>query len=162
MADTKRARILIADDSEINIMILREFLGDDYDVVTATDGEQALQRIGEEPPDLVLLDILMPGLDGYQVCGKLKGDERTAEIPVIFITALDDAAAESRGLELGAIDFITKPFNPAVVMAGSPTTSPCARPPGSRRTWSASCATTSSPPWARSSPCRSSCSWTTT
>jgi signal transduction histidine kinase len=59
----------------------------------------------------------MPGLDGYQVCGKLKGDERTAEIPVIFITALDDAAAESRGLELGAIDFITKPFNPGIVKA---------------------------------------------
>jgi CheY-like chemotaxis protein len=117
MADTQRARILIADDSETNILVLREFLDDAYDIAAATDGAQALQRIGEDPPDLVLLDIMMPGMDGYQVCERLKNDERTAEIPVIFITALDDVAAESRGLELGAIDFITKPFNPGIVKA---------------------------------------------
>jgi len=117
MTGTKRARILIADDSEINVLVLREFLEDDYDIITALDGGQALRRIEEDPPDIVLLDIMMPGLDGYQVCERLKSDDRTAEIPVIFITALDDAAAESRGLELGAIDFITKPFNPGIVKA---------------------------------------------
>ena len=111
------ATVLVADDSETNILVLREFLGDAYDIVTATDGWEALRRIGEDPPDLVLLDIMMPGMDGYQVCERLKADEGTAEIPVIFITALDDVAAESRGLELGAIDFITKPFNPGIVKA---------------------------------------------
>lgn len=117
MTGMKRARILIADDSEINVLVLREFLEDDYDIITASDGGQALRRIEEDPPDIVLLDIMMPGLDGYQVCERLKGNDRTAEIPVIFITALDDVAAESRGLELGAIDFITKPFNPGIVKA---------------------------------------------
>ena len=146
MTANRRASVLLVDDTEINIEFLTEFLGEEYDFTAARSGREALDRVAACPPDIILLDIVMPGMDGFEVCRRLKADERTADIPVIFITALDDVSAETRGLALGAIDFITKPFNPAVVMAGSPTTSPCARPPGSRRTWSASCATTSSRP----------------
>ena len=112
-----RARILIVDDTPFNIELLAGFLAPAYDVDTATIGEKALEIVGASPPDLVLLDIVMPGMDGFEVCRRIKSDETTSDIPVIFITALDDVAAETRGLELGAIDFITKPFNPAVVRA---------------------------------------------
>jgi two-component system, sensor histidine kinase and response regulator len=107
----------VVDDTEVNIDILAEFLGGEYDIDTATNGPQALQKAATSPPDLILLDVMMPGMDGFEVCARLKADEKTADIPIIFITALDDVAAETRGLALGAIDFITKPFNPAVVRA---------------------------------------------
>lgn len=112
-----RAKILVVDDAEVNIDILIEFLGAEYDVDTATDGALALARCIAKPPDIILLDVIMPGMDGFEVCRRLKADDRTAEIPVIFITALDDISSETRGLALGAIDFITKPFNPGVVRA---------------------------------------------
>lgn len=117
MEDQKRAKILVVDDAELNIDILVEFLGGEYDVVTAASGQRALEIAAFAPPDIILLDVVMPGMDGFEVCRRLKSDERTADIPIIFITALDDVAAETTGLALGAIDFITKPFNPGVVRA---------------------------------------------
>lgn len=117
MANPARTKILVVDDTEVNISILAEFLGPEYDIDTAAGGLQALQRVAAAPPDLILLDVMMPGMDGFEVCRRLKSDDQTADIPIIFITALDDVAAETRGLALGAIDFITKPFNPAVVRA---------------------------------------------
>jgi CheY-like chemotaxis protein len=117
MANPARAKILVVDDTEVNISILAEFLGPEYDIDTAAGGLQALQRVAAAPPDLILLDVMMPGMDGFEVCRRLKSDDQTADIPIIFITALDDVATETRGLALGAIDFITKPFNPAVVRA---------------------------------------------
>lgn len=117
MAHRTRAKILVVDDTQVNIDILAEFLGGEYDIDTAASGPKALQSVTATPPDLILLDVLMPDMDGFEVCARLKADEKTADIPVIFITALDDVAAETRGLALGAIDFITKPFNPAVVRA---------------------------------------------
>jgi CheY-like chemotaxis protein len=117
MTDNRRASVLVVDDTEINIEFLSAFLGEEYDFAAARSGLEALEHVAASTPDLILLDIIMPGMDGYEVCRRLKADERTADIPVIFITALDDVAAETMGLALGAIDFITKPFNPAVVMA---------------------------------------------
>jgi CheY-like chemotaxis protein len=117
MAAPKRPKILVVDDTEVNISILAEFLAGEYDIDTAASGPQALERVAYSPPDLILLDVMMPGMDGFEVCGRLKSDEPTADIPIIFITALDDVTAETKGLALGAIDFITKPFNPAVVRA---------------------------------------------
>jgi CheY-like chemotaxis protein len=85
-------------------------------VKAATSGAKALQICAAEPPpDLVLLDVVMPGLSGYEVCRSLKADERTARIPVIFVTGLEDEGEEARGLSLGAVDFIRKPIDPVVV-----------------------------------------------
>jgi len=117
MTDQARRPILIVDDAETNIDILIECLGEAYDLRVATSGPEALASVASFPPDLILLDIVMPGMDGFEVCRRLKADEKTADIPVIFITALDDVAAETKGLALGAIDFITKPFNPGIVKA---------------------------------------------
>lgn len=117
MAQHQRPKILIVDDAAVNIDILSEFLADHCDVLVAADGPSALATVASSPPDLILLDIVMPGMDGFEVCRRLKDDEKTADIPIIFITALDDVTAETRGLALGAIDFIAKPFNPAVVRA---------------------------------------------
>jgi len=117
MTGKKRSKILIVDDTEVNIDILVEFLGDTYDVSTAPDGFAALESVAANPPDLILLDIMMPGLDGFGVCAKLKGDAATSDIPIIFVTTLSDMATESRGFDLGAADFITKPFSSAVVRA---------------------------------------------
>jgi len=113
----QRATVLIVDDTELNFKILEQFLGDAYDLISATSGKEALERVAAAPPDLILLDIMMPGMDGYEVCTRLKSDETTSDIPIIFITALSDVSSESRGLDLGAIDFITKPFNPGIVKA---------------------------------------------
>ncbi len=107
-----RATILIVDDEPINIEMLAETLGDDYEIVFATGGAQALIMAETARPDLVLLDVVMPRMDGFEVCQLLKQNKETAGIPVIFATALGDSAAEIRGLELGAVDFITKPINP--------------------------------------------------
>jgi sigma-B regulation protein RsbU (phosphoserine phosphatase) len=110
-------RVMVVDDTEANIDILLETLADDYKVVVATDGESALEDIEKSPPDLILLDIMMPGMDGYEVCQKLKNSEITRNIPVIFLTALKEEGDEARGLGLGAVDYITKPFNPELVKA---------------------------------------------
>ena len=110
--------ILVVDDTEANIDVLLDALGSDYDDVrVAMEGESALQAVAESPPDLILLDILMPKMDGYKVCEILKSDIKTRNIPVIFVTALSDAQDEKRGLDLGAVDYITKPFSTALVKA---------------------------------------------
>ncbi|HQL94294.1 MAG TPA: response regulator [Candidatus Hydrogenedentes bacterium] len=109
--------ILAVDDTEANLDILVETLGDEYDIAVALDGEAALDLAGDTPPDLILLDIMMPGMDGYQVCEALSRSLLTRNVPVIFLTALTDERDEARGLALGAVDYITKPFSPALVKA---------------------------------------------
>lgn len=117
MAFIQTMTVLVVDDVQENVDILLEILDDLCEVAVALDGESALDLIRNAPPNLILLDIMMPGMDGYEVCRRLKSDPLTREIPIIFITALDSSEDESRGLSLGAIDYITKPFNPTVVRA---------------------------------------------
>jgi diguanylate cyclase (GGDEF)-like protein len=112
-----RPRILIVDDERININILNSLLKADYKIMAATSGEQAIKAAVDSQPDLILLDILMPGMDGHQVCRKLKSNPVTHAIPIIFITAMGDAENETMGFALGAVDYISKPFNNAVVKA---------------------------------------------
>lgn len=112
-----RPRILVVDDTPSHIKTLAEMLRQDYDLRVATEGLQALELAEAQPPDLVLLDIVMPGMDGMEVCRRLKANPATADVPVIFVTAKDDAEDEARGLELGAVDYIRKPFNIAIVRA---------------------------------------------
>ena len=112
---TPRARLLIVDDDPINIRLLDGMLSDDYDISVALGGEQALKRVATTPPDLILLDVQMVDMDGYEVCRRLKEGEHTRDIPVIFVTANGDANEEIKGLELGAVDYITKPFHPLIV-----------------------------------------------
>jgi len=107
--------VLLVDDVASNIDILLDILDDDYDVSVAMDGESALEFIAEEAPDIILLDIMMPGMSGYEVCERLKADAQTKHIPVIFVTARTDAANQSKGLALGAVDYIFKPVDPAEV-----------------------------------------------
>lgn len=114
----ERAKILIVDDERLNLNVLSDLLRQDYRVVLAKNGNQALDRVNSEnPPDLVLLDVLMPKMDGYEVLRKMKSSDETKDIPVIFITALDSEHDEARGLEMGAVDYIRKPFHPPIVMA---------------------------------------------
>ncbi|TXT38814.1 MAG: pleD-1 [Comamonadaceae bacterium] len=112
-----KPRLLVVDDQPINIQVMHQIFAANYQVFMATDGAQALNFCRTTPPDLVLLDIVMPGMDGFEVCAALKADPSTRDISVIFVTAHTDAAQETRGLELGAVDFISKPVNPAVVRA---------------------------------------------
>jgi diguanylate cyclase (GGDEF)-like protein len=112
-----RPRILIVDDERININILNALLKTDYKIMAATSGEQAIKAAVDGHPDLILLDILMPGMDGHQICRKLKSEPSTRSIPIIFITAMGDAENETMGFALGAVDYIPKPFNNAVVKA---------------------------------------------
>lgn len=115
---TEKKNILIVDDEPINITVLMGFLKDDYRLVAATDGQQALDRASATPkPDLILLDIMMPGLSGYDVCRQLKGNPETHDIPVIFVSAMGETDDETNGFELGAVDYITKPISPPVVQA---------------------------------------------
>lgn len=114
----ERERVLIADDVPVNIKILTNVLGEKYEVQAVESGEAALDIAqSENPPDIVLLDIRMPGMDGYEVCKRLKNEASTRDIPVIFLTALDGKEEEVEGLRLGAVDYITKPFCPPVVLA---------------------------------------------
>ncbi len=113
-----KATILVVDDVPANIDLLVGILGDDYRVQAAMNGEKALQILSAPPfPDLILLDIMMPVMDGYEVCERLKDREETREIPIIFVTALDDVADETKGLALGAVDYITKPISAPIVRA---------------------------------------------
>ncbi|MDM8515653.1 adenylate/guanylate cyclase domain-containing protein [Desulfobacterales bacterium HSG16] len=114
----QKPRILVIDDSPINIRVLVDSLMSEYEISVATNGKDALNiTASENPPDLILLDIMMPEMDGYEVCGRLNADERTRRIPVIFITARNREDDETRGLELGAVDYITKPFCAAIAKA---------------------------------------------
>ncbi len=112
-----RPRILVVDDQPTNIQTLYQILKGDYDVSMATDGSQAIGLCQRRQPDLVLLDVVMPGLDGFEVCKRLKSDPATRDVPVIFVTARDGVEDETMGLAVGAVDFITKPVNPPVVLA---------------------------------------------
>ena len=113
----KRQTVMIVDDTPANIEILSESLGDEYELFFATSGADALELIRADKPDLILLDIMMPGMDGYQLCSILKGDPSTRDIPVIFVTAMIGEEEEIKGLELGAIDYLTKPISPHIVRA---------------------------------------------
>jgi putative two-component system response regulator len=117
--DTKPAQtILIVDDTPQNLTILGELLQPYYRVRAANSGERALRAAGLQPtPDLILLDVMMPGMDGYAVLERLRADPATRNIPVIFVTAMHGVESEEHGLELGAVDYITKPINPAIVLA---------------------------------------------
>ncbi|MFC1886178.1 HD-GYP domain-containing protein [Thermodesulfobacteriota bacterium] len=113
---SEKSRLLIVDDTPENIQILMETLKDEYTIAASISGQKALQMAAADPvPDLILLDIMMPGLDGYQVCEKLKAGDKTKNIPVIFVTAMAEEADEQKGLNLGAVDYIAKPFRPGLV-----------------------------------------------
>lgn len=110
--------VLIVDDTPDNLDILKGILKDTYKVKAAIHGNKALEiASSDSPPDIILLDIMMPEIDGFEICKRLKAKKATEDIPIIFITALGDIENETKGLELGAVDYITKPFNPAVVVA---------------------------------------------
>nr|WP_281432211.1 diguanylate cyclase [Desulfatitalea alkaliphila] len=118
MALQEKATILVVDDQRSNLMVLSKLLKDDYRVLVANNGAKALAlSTGDHPPVLVLLDIEMPGIDGYEVCRRLKANEKANAIAVIFVTARDAAEDEEKGLRLGAVDYISKPFHPAIVRA---------------------------------------------
>lgn len=110
-------KILAVDDQPSNLEVLRGILSDCYALAFAKSGEQALEVAARHHPDLILLDIMMPGMDGYEVCRRLKADPATRDIPVIFLTARCDIASEKTGLDLGAVDYITKPISPPIVEA---------------------------------------------
>ena len=112
-----RPTLLVVDDDPINIQALYRVFADDHQVLMATTGAQALEMCLARQPDLVLLDVMMPDMDGYEVCRRLKEDPATRDIPVIFVTAHNDSAAEAQGLDLGAADFISKPIHPKIVRA---------------------------------------------
>jgi putative two-component system response regulator len=113
-----KATILVVDDTTENIDVLNGILSDTYKIKVALNGEKALKiASSKEPPDLILLDIMMPGIDGYEVCKRLKKSPVTKSIPVIFVTAKGEVDDETKGFELGAVDYITKPVSPPVVLA---------------------------------------------
>jgi len=117
MNQTKET-ILIVDDERYNINFLVSILKSDYRILVAKNGVEALKRASaDSPPNLILLDIIMPDMNGYEVCKRLKAENQTKDIPVIFVTAMNKEYDEAKGLEIGAIDYITKPFSPAVVKA---------------------------------------------
>jgi len=112
IADQPPARVLIVDDELHNRQLLEVMLTPEgFFLQTATSGEEALEMVAQQPPDLILLDIMMPGMDGYQVAGKIKSNRATANIPVIMVTALDDRQSRMFGLSAGAEDFLTKPVD---------------------------------------------------
>ncbi len=113
-----RCSILIVDDVAANLQVLNSLLKDEYRTLIATNGQKALELArSDSPPDLILLDIMMPDLDGYEVCGQLQADPQTAEIPVIFITGKVELVDEIRGFSLGCVDYITKPISPPILKA---------------------------------------------
>lgn len=117
MTETRKNTLLVVDDTPENIDVLRGLLEEDYVVKVATRGQLALKIVAAQPPDLILLDVMMPEMDGYEVCRQLKENEDTRHIPVIFVTAKGEADDEAKGFELGAADYITKPVSPPIVRA---------------------------------------------
>lgn len=113
--ETKRAKILIIDDLPANITQLNVLLKEEYQVFFAINGPDGLEIAQNQQPDLILLDVEMPGMDGYEVCERLKADPQTEQIPVVFVTAHTDVGEEEKGLQLGAVDYVHKPFSPLLV-----------------------------------------------
>lgn len=113
----ERPKILVVDDEPTNLQILREVLSADYRLLFARDGEKALQLAHDERPNLILLDVMMPGLTGLETCRRLKGMPATRSVPVIFVTALNDVSDEAAGFDAGAVDYIAKPISPPIVRA---------------------------------------------
>lgn len=112
MADSQPSRILIADDNEQNCELLEAYLAEgDYEIAMAFDGQETLDRVAEFKPDIVLLDIMMPRMSGYEVCKKLKDGEATANIPVLMVTALNEMGDIEKAVNAGCDDFLTKPVN---------------------------------------------------
>ena len=112
-----RPRILVADDEPTNLQVLRHVLQEDYRLLFAKDGQRALDLARTERPDLILLDVMMPGMTGFETCAALKKDALTSAIPVIFVTTLSDAEDEARGFDVGGVDYLTKPVNPGIAKA---------------------------------------------
>ncbi len=117
MTDQANSSVLVVDDTKVNIDILVEALSEDFDVCVAMDGESALRLVAEAPPDLILLDIMMPEMDGYEVCRRLQEDPETRGIPVIFVTTKSEVEDETMGFKLGAVDYIAKPISPPIVLS---------------------------------------------
>ena len=112
-----RSRVLIVDDQPANVRVIAKALNDEYEIFFATSGAKALEIAASSGIELVLLDVVMPELDGFEVCRRLKSDDRTSAIPVIFVTAREETSDEARGFDVGAVDYITKPIRPPVVRA---------------------------------------------
>ena len=111
------ARVLVVDDILPNVKLLAAKLSSEYyDVLTATSGKEALEKVANDSPDIVLLDVMMPEMDGFEVCRKIKDNPIYAHIPVVMVTALTDAADRVKGLEAGADDFLSKPVNDTALM----------------------------------------------
>ena len=117
MNDAVKAKILVVDDEPANLNLMRQILKSDYDLAFAKSGADALANLQKQVPDLILLDVMMPGMDGYEVCQKIKSNPRLSHVPVIFCTAMTEEGDEVRGFKLGASDYITKPVRPSVVLA---------------------------------------------
>ncbi|SDG60572.1 response regulator transcription factor [Propionivibrio dicarboxylicus] len=117
MSNSAKATVLLIDDELVNIKILSDVLKDDYVVIFASGGEEGVRRASESMPDIILLDIMMPDMDGYAVCARLQENRKTSSIPVVYVTALGSTAQEIKGLNLGAVDYITKPINEEIVKA---------------------------------------------
>src|SRR6266550_3884608 len=114
---TAKAKLLIVDDQPANIRVMAEALREDYELFFATSGKRALEIVATGNIDLVLLDVVMPDLDGFEVCRQLKSDEATNRIPVIFVTAREEVDDETRGFNVGGVDYIAKPIRPPIVRA---------------------------------------------
>jgi sigma-B regulation protein RsbU (phosphoserine phosphatase) len=112
----RKDRILVVDDERLNVEVLVNLLRDDYRMMVGKNGAQAMKAVqSSTPPDLVLLDIMMPEMDGYEVCRRIKADAQTRDIPVIFVSAMGEESDETKGLDIGAVDYITKPVSPGIV-----------------------------------------------
>ena len=118
IVDLSGAKILLVDDNPTNLKVLWQALEEEaYEIMAATSGEQAIQLAHDGRPDLILLDVMMPYMDGFETCRRLKADSQTAEIPVLFITARDETEALVEGFSAGGFDYIVKPFRSAEVLA---------------------------------------------
>ncbi len=108
MYELSKCTVLVVDDTEANIDILVAALDSEYEISVAMDGESALETVDTDPPDLILLDIMMPGMDGYEVCRRLKSEPETSGIPIVFITSMSEIQNKTKGFELGAVDYILR------------------------------------------------------
>ncbi len=117
MEELSNCTVLVVDDTKTNIDILVDALHSEYEVSVAMNGKSALQIVKTDPPDLILLDIMMPDMDGYEVCRRIKSEPKTSGIPIIFITSMSEIQNKTKGFELGAVDYITKPFDVLEVKA---------------------------------------------